>query len=56
VAKHSKNYEVYQKGIRQRLGILSGLAQPELIDAIWCKELQRRDLGLIKRLPVYELA
>lgn len=56
VAKHSKNYEVYQKGIRQRLGILSSLAQPELIDAIWCKELQRRDLGLIKRLPVWELA
>lgn len=56
VAKHSKNYEAYQKGIRQRLGILSGMAQPELIDAIWCKELQRRDLGLIKRLPAWELA
>jgi hypothetical protein len=55
-AKISKNYEDYQKKLRARLGILSGMAQPELIDAVWCKELQRRDLGLIKRLPAWELA
>jgi len=55
VSKHSKNYEEYQKGIRIRLGILASLAQPELIDSIWCKELQRRDLGLIRKLPAWEL-